>query len=149
MDTIPENNLFEITLSQEGASWLLRIYKITRWVFILGICLSVLHLTSVVLRYLFYIRYQADNNLLSIFHTKVFPFFEAVGVIVSFIQIYYYVTFSRTCKKGIEGQQADTFNDSFKWLYKHSVIAFILVIFYSIMALVAIASQLILFKTLH
>lgn len=149
MDSIPENNLFEITLSQEGASWLLRIYKITRWVFILGICLSVLYLTSIVLRYSLYMRYDTDNNWSSIFLTKVFPFFEAMGVIVSFIQIYYYVTFSRTCKKGIEGQQADTFNDSFKWLYKHSVIAILLVIFYSIMALVGIYSQLILFKTLH
>jgi hypothetical protein len=149
MDTIPENNFFEITLSQQGASWLLRIYKITRWFFILGICLSFLYLTSIALRYVFYIRYKSDNNWLSIFHTKVFPCFEAMGVIASFIQIYYYVTFTRTFKNGIEQQQSETFNDSFKWLYKNTVIAFVLVIFYIIMALVAIASQLILFKTLH
>lgn len=132
MDNIPENNLFEISLSQEGASWLLRLYKVTRWLFVLGIILSLLFVLSLILRYRIYMRYNIPHNWITNVEMKILPIFEGVLMVVTIIQIYYFFTFSRTAKKAIEQQQSDLFNESFKWLLRNTLLASVMFVMHLI-----------------
>jgi hypothetical protein len=104
MDNIPENNLFEITLSREGVGWLLRLYKVTRWLLILGIIVSLLLILSLILRYRIYMRYNIPYNWITNVDMNILPIFEGVIMIVTIIQLYYFFTFSRTAQKAIEQQ---------------------------------------------
>jgi hypothetical protein len=147
MDNIPENNLFEISLSQQGASWLLRLYKVTRWLFVLGIVLSVLFFINIGLRFRINMRYTTPDNWLSVLQLNLYGLFDTVVVIITFIQIYYYFKFTRTCKMGIEELQPDLFNDSFKWLFKNTVMASVMFVLQLILACFAIFGDLVLLKT--
>ena len=127
MDNIPENNLFEITLSQEGAGWLLRLYNITRWLFIMGIVMSFLSVLSMILRHRFYMAYNIPQHWIDL---SIRPIFEGVLLTVTIIQLYYFFTFSRTAKKAIEQQQSDLFNESFKWLLRNTILASVMFVMY-------------------
>jgi len=121
MDNLPENNFFELSLSQQGASWLLRLHKVVRWLIIFFILLSLVVLLEFAIKYRTYLRYKGDSWLF-IIQTRIYPVVEIIVLIIAVIQNYYFLHFTRACKKSIEMQQADLFNESFKWLYKMAVL---------------------------
>lgn len=141
MDNIPENNLFEITLSREGAGWLLRLYKITRWLLILGIIVSLLLVLSLILRYRIYMRYNIPYNWITNVELNILPIFEGVLMVVTIIQLYYFFTFSRTAQKAIEQQQSDLFNESFKWLLRNTLLATVMIAMHFISVGFAVYAQ--------
>jgi hypothetical protein len=128
MDNMPENNFFQITLSQQAANWLLRVSRITSWLFILGCISCCLHLLSIFLRYAIYEEFTNNGSWEMIFQLYVFPVFEFLFIVVTIIQIYYFYKFTRKCRKGIELQQADLFNESFQWLLKNTLLAAVMFI---------------------
>ena len=125
---LPETDLFEITLSQQGAGWLLRLIRLTRWVFIISILFSILLLICSVFRYQITDHYNSDagGDWLAFTEAKIIPIYMAVSTVLGFIQVYFFYYFSRLCKKSIESQQTDLFNESFKWLFRNSLTALIL-----------------------
>jgi len=128
MNQSPETDFFEIKLSSQGAAFLLRLYKATRWLFTLVIILSAFLLIGAVARYFTLQRYYNQRSL-KVYQGIISPVYTVVVTILSLFQVYYYFHFSRTCKKGIEQQQTDLFNSSFKWLFRNTVLAcFILVL---------------------
>jgi hypothetical protein len=147
MDNIPENNLFELTLSPQGATWLLRLHKIIRWLFMLVIALSVLLLVNVAIKYRIYMTYKGDTWVF-IFQTKIYPIVEILVLIIAFVQNYYFLSFTRISKKSIEAQQGDLFNESFKWLYKVAVIASILTIIQFIIVSIATYGDFVILSTM-
>jgi hypothetical protein len=120
MDSSTEKDLFQISLSQQGANWLLRVCKITVWTFTLATILCVLALVSVGIR-LWLFDQPIEDNWISIVQSVIFPILEVVVVIINFIQMLHFYKFTRLCKKGIELQQADLFNESFQSLLKNSL----------------------------
>jgi hypothetical protein len=127
MDKMPENNFFQITLSPQAANWLLRVCKITVWTFAMACTLCVLTLVGVGIRLLLFSQTIGDSWT-SIFQTVAFPVFEVVFVILSFIQLSHFYKFTRLCRKGIELQQADLFNESFQSLLKNSLTVIVIVV---------------------
>lgn len=127
MDNNPENNFFQINLSQQGANWLLRVCKITVWTFTIAVILCVLTLVSVGIR-LWLFDQPIEDNWISIVQLVIFPILEVVVVIISFIQILHFYKFTRLCKKGIELQQADLFNESFQSLLKNSLTVIVIAV---------------------
>ena len=151
MDNITpsENNFFELTLSQQAASWLMRIGKISRWVFIASIGLSLLVFIDIGIMNALYMRIKLDNNWLSIFQTRIYPGFQVISIIIAIFQNYYYLKFGRTCKKAIETQQSDLFNESFKWLLKNALVTFTLIVLQWVMIAIALYAHLVLLLRMH
>lgn len=127
MDSSTEKDLFQISLSQQGANWLLRVCKITVWTFTLATILCVLGLVSVGIR-LWLFDQPIEDNWISIVQSVIFPILEVIVVIINFIQLLHFYKFTRLCKKGIELQQADFFNESFQSLLKNSLTVIVIAV---------------------
>ena len=146
-DNIPEN-FFNITLSQQGASTLLKLQKIVRWLFILVIVASVMLLINIGMKHRLYMRYTI-NNWFTLFQLKIYPVVEVVILAIGFVQNYYFLRFVNAGKKSIELQQPDQFNESFTWLLKAGVVAGILVILQMIIVCITLYGDLELLRALH
>jgi hypothetical protein len=142
MDHKPENNFFQINLSQQGANWLLRVCKITSWLFILGCVVSVLSIINISIRYFtLYNAYFFDGSLSSVFQLIAFVF-DVLIIPVTFIQIFYFYKFTRRCRQGIELQNADLFNESFQLLLKNSLVAIVIFVLHLVFTCLVIYWQL-------
>jgi hypothetical protein len=147
-NNIPEN-FFELTLSQQGANWLLRLYKITRWLIIMGIVLFLLGFINIILQYNLYLQYKTPNNWLEIVQTRIYPAFEGVALIITIVQLYYYFTFTRICKEAIEQQQSELFNNAFKWLLRNTLTACVMFVMHFIGTSFVLYNQFVLLSSLH
>lgn len=127
MDNLTEKDLFHISLSQQGANWLLRVCKITVWTFTLATILCLLTLISIGIR-LWLFDQPVEDNWISIVQLVIFPILEVVVVIINFVQILHFYKFTRLCRKGIELQQADLFNESFQSLLKNSLTVIVIAV---------------------
>jgi hypothetical protein len=128
MDNNFENNFFQINLSQQGANWLLRVCKITTWLFALGCCCSVLSGISIGIRYFKLYNAGGFDDSLSGRFRLIAVVFEVLFTIVTFVQLIYFYKFARQCRRGIELQQADLFNESFQSLLRNSLVTAVMFI---------------------
>lgn len=145
-----ENNLFEISLSSEGAGYLNRVYRITRWTFMLGILFSVIQLVNIGTRFR---MVTSSTNLqggdwLSIV-TKIYPAIEIVSVILTLLQLYFFFNFTRIGNKSIELQQSDLFNDSFKWLLRNTRVAITMLVLETILLCLATLANFKILSNMH
>jgi hypothetical protein len=147
----PQNNLFEVSLSAEGAGYLNRVYRITRWVFIVGIFFSVVQLVNIGIRFRMYGSssvFRGSSDWLSIL-TKIYPVIEIITVILALAQLYFFYNFTRIGNKSIEVQQSDLFNESFKWLLRNSLVAIIMFVLDTIMLCFATYSNFKILANMH
>lgn len=124
-----ENNLFDVSLSSEGAGYINRVYRITRWTFIIGILFSVIQLVNIGTRFRMVNSATGlqGGDWLSIV-TYIYPVVEIVSVILTLLQLYFFFNFTRIGNKSIELQQSELFNESFKWLLRNTMVAITMVI---------------------
>ena len=147
----PENNLFEVSLSAEGADYFKRVYRITRWVFIIGIFFSVVQLVNIGTRFSMYgssTAFRGGSDWVSIL-TKIYPVIEIVTVILALAQLYFFYNFTRIGNKSIELQQSELFNESFKWLLRNSLVAIIMFVLDTIMLCFATYSNFKILANMH
>jgi hypothetical protein len=128
MNQSTENDLFSISLTPFGSTYLLRLYILAKWVFILAILITVIFLAETWLQNKIYARNYGNLDLLSFLSLNIYTIYSFVVSVITIVQIYFFLYFARQCKKAIQQQQTDQFNASFKWLYRNCVCACILFI---------------------
>jgi hypothetical protein len=119
MNDLSKQDMFEVTLSQEGAAYLLRLYKLTQWVCVLAIIVSLILLTNSFTLIYKNNRYYAKAD----WQTMIYPVYAVLASVITLTQFYCYFRFTLLCKKAIQLQQADLFNYSFKWLLRNTIFA--------------------------
>lgn len=126
MNTPTEESMFEITLSQEGAGYLLRIFKIARWLLGIASFASIVYTSLSLLRFIALKKYDTGGTLLSFIQFKLEPCVLAIAGILTFLQVFYYFRFATLCKKSIVAKQTEVFNSSFKWLFRYAALTLFL-----------------------
>jgi hypothetical protein len=146
----PQNNLFEVSLSAEGAGFINRIYRINRWLFMLGIFLSIVQLINIGIRFRMYdsSKYLQGGDWMSII-TKIYPLIEIVIVVLTIIQLYFFFNFTRIGNKSIDLQQSDLFNESFKWLLRETRLAAAMFILQTVLLIIATYSNFKILANMH
>jgi hypothetical protein len=146
----PENNLFEVSLSVEGAGYINRVYRITRWLFMLGIFMSIVQLTNIGIRFRMYgsSTYLQGGDWMSII-TKIYPLIEIVIVVLTIVQLYFFLNFTRIGNKSIELQQSDLLNESFKWLLRETRLAAAMFVLQTILLIIATYSNFKILANMH
>jgi hypothetical protein len=127
MDSQPNENFFELKVSQEGSARILRLFRIVRWVFLISICCSCVFISLGIFRISF-LRYDSQMDALLMAEMIASPIYIFVVTVLILCQSYSYFHFTRLCKRAIALQQADLFNYSFKWLIRSSLISLIALI---------------------
>jgi hypothetical protein len=117
MDPAEDKSMFEISLSPEGAGYILRTYRVARIFLVLIIFTSLISLIHGWLEYIKYSNIGTKGNLTLIFQIKVYPFYSTFLTLFVLVQSTIYFYSFRICKRSIESRQSDLFNRSFKWMY--------------------------------
>jgi len=81
--------------------------------------------------------------------SKIYPLIEIVSVILTLLQLYFYFNFTRIGNKSIELQQSDLFNESFKWLFRNSLMAITMLILETILLCLATIANFKLLGNMH
>jgi len=144
----PENNLFEVSISAEGAGYINRVYRITRWLFMLGIFMSIVQLINIGLRLRMYDSANLQDGVWQIL-SKIFPLLEIIIVVLTLVQLYFFFNFTRIGNKSIELQQSDLLNESFKWLLRETRLAAALFVIQTMMLILATYSNFKLMANMH
>jgi len=123
MNTPTEENLFEITLSQQGTIYILRTYRIIRWFSTMVAIIAIMAIISLWLRIDRYQHYDTSKDWMLFVELRIFPVIWSVAIFFSIANAFAYARFTILCKRAIETRQADLFNDSLKWLVRNARIA--------------------------
>jgi hypothetical protein len=121
MDAQPNENFFEITVSQEGSDRIMRLFKTVRFLFAFSIVLGIIFIGVGYLRFIFYSRLTYSNNPFFKAESVLLPVYTVLLTVLMFGQLYSFFHFTRLCKKSIQLRQADLFNYSFKWLIRSAL----------------------------
>lgn len=132
MDPQPNENFFELKVSQEGSARILRLFRIVKWMFLTSICCSIVFIVHSILRITFQ-RYDPQLDGLVKAEIIAGPVYILIVTLLILYQTYNYFKFTRLCKRAIELQQADLFNYAFKWLIRSALISLVILIFEFIM----------------
>jgi hypothetical protein len=129
---IMEKDLFSITLTSKGIYWLKKLNPLAKFLFLLSILITIAGLINFYLRMRYFsleftriavIRNQVlASRIYGILFHLLFPF-----------QVYFYYQFARESEIVIADQNAEGFNDTFRYLYLNaalSIISFLLNAFY-------------------
>jgi len=125
MEKMQDENLFDIRVSREGLMDLHGSARITRLLFRLAICCSVLIFLSILLLQFFYIKKQVinTNSSISILRTIVYPVVGLLDIIIVIWQFYVFKQFGDRCKKAVKESDESLLNQSFKFFYRYARIA--------------------------
>ncbi len=135
MDVQPNENFFELKVSQEGSARILRLFRLVRLLFAIALLCSLMFLGLSVVRLVFIGRYNSIPDVLLKAEILTSPIYAIVVTLLFIGQVYCYFHFTRLCRKAIELQQADLFNYAFKWLIRHALITIIILIIEFIMCI--------------
>lgn len=139
MNAPTEEDFFAITLSQNGASYILRGFNLIRWTFVIAMIASVCFLFLHWFRYFeYYIKYEVKGSTALFIQLRIEPITMGVTSLLNILQIIAYFRFVQLCKRGIATRQADMFNNSFKWLIRNAVVACIIVVINLVFAILNI-----------
>lgn len=128
MNTPTGENMFEITLSQEGISYLLRICRIVQWTFLLALLLYTSQLVMGSITFIQRKEFDTKGVVERIVQFRIGPLVLIITSAMAIVEISFFFRFFQLCKKAIETKQAELFNHSFKWLFWHTILALILFI---------------------
>jgi hypothetical protein len=122
-----EQEMFSISLNQDGISWIRKIRTLARVLFFIALLTSIVDMISVFVRYYDphmnpakirdpFLRQEVYVSLIYlVFWTLMFP-----------IQAYYFYRFSKENVEAIDERNSTKFNSSFRLLMMNAVFAFVL-----------------------
>lgn len=128
MDVQPTENFFELKLSQEGSARILRIFRLVKRMFVVAILWSMVLIAYSIFRIYHINRFDSLKDWQFQAELIATPVYVLVVTAFLLFQLYSYFHFARLCKRAIELQQADLFNYSFKWLARHALFSFIILV---------------------
>jgi len=121
-------DVFEISLSQEGASYLLRTFRLVRWVFLFASIASAAYLYLEIARYTAFKEFGSGHGWNNLLVFRVMPWVAVAITLLNITQFATYMIFTRFCYRAIEWRQPDLFNESFKWLLRNTRMALVVML---------------------
>jgi hypothetical protein len=128
MNQSTENELFTITLTPSGSTYLLRLYNLAKWIFLLIILITLMLVGDTWVQNLIYARNYPSLDWMSYLAMNIYYIFNLVIALISIVQLYFFLYFTRLCNNAIRQQQTEQFNASFKWLFRNTVCACIMLV---------------------
>lgn len=119
------DSLLEVRLDPTGVALLKRLSVSTRWLFIIGLILTLLFLLDAGIRLAFIHPERFASNLPLYLEARLHGWYTLLYCILFIFQLRFYLLFVRQARKGAEVADTALFNDSFQALNKSNVMAII------------------------
>ena len=118
-------DILDLKLTGEGATYLLKTFTLTRWLFIYAIIGTFLSLALIIIKFIFLRTLDSDEGWMFYMEKHVFPFLGLLQLACFFVQLYLYFQFVQKCRQSIILNDMDVFNQSFRSFYKSTRFAFV------------------------
>ena len=120
-----DNDFLEVRLDRTGIDQLKKLSVTTRWLFILGMLLTLLLFVRTVVHSPFMSAEEFSANLPLYLEAKLFNWYTALYCLFFAWQVWCYWQFARQANKGAALLDTAQFNHSFRALYRSSVLALV------------------------
>lgn len=121
MDQTTQDHLFDVKVNASGKLYLRKFAGIARAIILVGLFISLIHLSSTVLRHLTYKSYDLSGNRELWLEYQLLPYYTAIYCILFYPQMYFYWQTTKYLRKGLECNDEETFNKAFRSLYRYAV----------------------------
>ncbi len=128
--------LFQIKLDETGKNLLIRISRWARFLYVCCVLTCIFDLVNAYLGIKTFLKYADNYDDYMRFSVIFNIIFLIIYAVLLPAQAYYFLSFSRKARKAIQYEDSFSFNNSFKWLLKHVIIASLLFTLNSIWAFV-------------
>ena len=120
-----DNDFLEVRLDPTGAAYLKKLMVTTRWLFIIGMLLSLLLILQAIVRSPFANPERFSANLPLYLEMKLFNWYTFIYCLFFSWQVWCYWQFARQANKGAVLLDTAQFNHSFRSLYTSSILALV------------------------
>ena len=103
-------DILDLKLTGEGATYLLKTFMHTRWLFLYAIIGTFLSLTLIIIKFLFLRIVDSSDSWKLYMEKYVFPFLGLLPLACFFVQLYLYFQFLQKCRQSIRLNDIDVFN---------------------------------------
>lgn len=121
-----EENIFSVSVNEEGKSGFLRIFRIARLLFALSIIVEALFLIYALYRYFLLKDISPSENAFLFWDIRIYLVYIGIYVLLMLLQYYFFLKFAGQARKSILNSDSILFNQSVGWLYKSLKLAFLL-----------------------
>jgi len=122
-----KEELFEIKLDETGRNLLVRISRWTRFLYICSLLTCIFDFIVAGIIFNSFSKYSSGiNSSFLTFILRLDILFLVTYAVLLPLQAYYFFVFSGKSRKSMQYEDSIGFNQSFKWLLRHAVIAAIL-----------------------
>ncbi|MBL7745003.1 MAG: hypothetical protein JNN00_16130 [Chitinophagaceae bacterium] len=121
MEQTGQQELFEIRLNASGKHYIRRFAGVVRVIILISIIISLLYIVSTLIEVIKLDHSIYSGNKLLLFRRTVTPFYVVVYLALFAMQIYYYWKMTRSALKGVDYNDEEEFNRSFRSLYRHAI----------------------------
>jgi hypothetical protein len=121
-----EENIFTVSVNEEGKSGFLRIFRITRLLFVLSVIVEALFLFYALYRYFLLKDIPSSENAFLFWNVRIYVVYISIYVLLMLLQYYFFLKFAGKARKSILNSDSILFNQSVGWLYKSLKLAFLL-----------------------
>ncbi len=121
-----EENIFTVSVNEEGKPGFLRIFKIARLLFVVSIIVEALFLFYALYRYFLLKDVSPSENAFLFWNIRVYVVYIGIYVLLMILQNYFFLKFAGQARKSILNSDSILFNQSVGWLYKSLKLAFLL-----------------------
>ena len=136
-----EPDLFEIKLNDKGKILLLRINSWAKFLYICTMITCVFDLINAYIGFWAYKKFLSSSIGIIKFQTQMNIIFLAIYAIALPVQAYLFYRFSTRSRKALLYENSEDFNDSFRWLLKHAMVASFLFALNSLWAILVTYSE--------
>src|SRR5690349_5707460 len=120
-----ENDLFDIRLNEEGKGHIVRIYRLTRFVFWFGVVIETLMLYAAIRNYFRYRHLSQSQNPALYWEIRVYCVYMVVMAVLALLQCFYFLQFTRKARESLVLNESNAFNTAWYWMYRSQRISVI------------------------
>ncbi|HEY6506241.1 MAG TPA: hypothetical protein VIZ28_19830 [Chitinophagaceae bacterium] len=126
MEQTEGKDLFEIKLNDPGKMYIRKFAVLARVMILVGLFISLIHITSTVLRYTSFDPELYANYKYYLLEHKFLPYYTVIYCLLFYPQMYTYWQVTKCLRKGLNYNDEAVFNKAFQALFRYSVFGVIL-----------------------
>ena len=125
MEQLKKEDIFETRINDLGKLYIRKFSILVRAVIFAGIFISLIHISSTIVRYLLLKPYNFQPGSHDWWDYKLYPYYTLVYCILLYSQLYFYWQTTKYLQRGLMFNDEQTFNKAFRSLFRYALLGLI------------------------
>lgn len=121
MDQKINDDIFETRVNQLGKIYIRKFALLVRAFILIGIVISLIHISSTILRYLLLKPYRFQPGSHDYWDYTLYPYYTVIHCGLFFSQLFFYWQTTKYFRKGLQFNDEQIFNKAFRSLFRYAL----------------------------